>query len=129
MKLTEIGNPTFIALETFRKSGEAVNTPVWVVEEAGKLYVWTSGDSWKVKRIRNNSRVRVAVSDMRGTPQSDWVEAQAHVFDAPEEEAKQRQRMAAKYGLQFHAITFMNKLRRAKTPHVVIVISNNENKA
>ena len=77
MQFKEIGNPTYIALETFRKSGDGVVTPVWVVAEGGKLYVWTVGDSGKVKRIRNNGRVRIAVSDSRGTPKSDWVEAEA----------------------------------------------------
>lgn len=63
MQFGEIGNPTYIALETFRKSGEGVVTPVWVTTEGDKPYVWTVDDSGKVKRIRNNGCVRVAVSD------------------------------------------------------------------
>ena len=66
MQLAEIGNPTYIVLETFRKSGEGVKTPVWVAAENGRLYVWTVDNSGKVKRIRNNGRVRLAVSDSRG---------------------------------------------------------------
>ncbi len=90
MDFKAIGNPTYIALETFRKSGEGVITPVWAVAEDGKLYVWTIGDSGKVKRIRNSGRVRIAVSDSRGTPKSDWVEATARVLDTPADEEKQR---------------------------------------
>lgn len=128
MKLQEIGNPTYIALETFRKNGQGVVTPVWVVAEDGRLYVWTVGSSGKVKRLRNNGQVRVAVCDMRGTPKSDWVFAHARVLDSPEEEAKQRQRMAAKYGLQFQAIMLMNRLRRDRSFHVVIEISDSPTK-
>ena len=68
MQLAEIGNPTYIVLETFRKSGEGVKTPVWVAAEDGKLYVWTVDNSGKVKRIRNNGRVRLAVSDSHAAP-------------------------------------------------------------
>ena len=80
MEFKDIGNPTYIALETFRKSGAGVVTPVWVVAENGKLYVWTVDNSGKVKRIRNNPRVRIAVSDAKGAPKSEWVEAQAQVL-------------------------------------------------
>lgn len=122
MEFSELGNPKYIALETFRKSGEGVITPVWVTPEDGKLYVWTVDGSWKVKRIRNNDRVRIAVSDARGNPQSDWLEATATVLDAPEDEARQRQRLAKKYGIQFRMFELMFKLRRDKQPHVAIEI-------
>ena len=122
MDFKAIGNPTYIALETFRKSGEGVITPVWVVAEGGKLYVWTVGDSGKVKRIRNNGRVRIAVSDSRGAPKSDWVEAKAHVLDTPADEEKQRQRLASKYGWQFHMFNFMNRFSRSKASHVALEI-------
>lgn len=123
MEFKDIGNPTYIALETFRKSGEGVATPVWVTAENGKLYVWTVGTSGKVKRIRNNPRVRIAVSDARGAPKSDWVEAQARILDEPAEVTRQRQRIGAKYGLQFRMIDLMSKLRRDDTPRVAVEIS------
>lgn len=123
MQFKDIGNPTYIALETFRKSGEAVATPVWVVEEDGKLYVWTLDGSGKVKRIRNNPRVRIAVSDSRGKTKSDWVEAQARVLDDPAEEAKQRKRIASKYGLFFRLFDLMSKFSSNKAAHVSVEIS------
>jgi len=124
MEFKDIGNPTYIALETFRKSGEGVPTPVWVVAEDGKLYVWTVDGSGKVKRMRNNPRVRIAISDSRGKLKSDWVEAQARVLDDPAEEAKQRQRIAAKYGLFFRLFSLMSKFSRDKSAHVSVEISS-----
>ena len=123
MELKDIGNPTYIALETFRKNGEGVVTPVWVAAEGGKLYVWTVDGSGKIKRIRNNQRVRIAISDSRGKPKSDWVEAQAHVLDDPSEESKQRQRIATKYGLFFRVFSLMSKFSRDKSAHVSVEIS------
>jgi PPOX class probable F420-dependent enzyme len=122
MEFAELGNAKYIALETFRSSGEGVITPVWVTPEDGKLYVWTVDGSWKVKRIRNNSHVRIAASDSRGNPQSDWVDGEAVILDSPEDEARQRERLAKKYGLQYRMFGLMFKLRRDKQPHVAIEI-------
>ena len=53
----------FIALSTYRKSGQPVVTPVWFTQRDGKLYVWTGASSGKVKRLRNNPHVSLATSD------------------------------------------------------------------
>jgi PPOX class probable F420-dependent enzyme len=65
--LAQFDGQNYISLETFKKSGEGVKTPVWFVAYRDALYVYTEADSWKVKRIRNNSRVRVAVCNVRGS--------------------------------------------------------------
>lgn len=121
--LTQLGNPQYIALETYKKNGAAVSTPVWVAEEAGKLYVITQDNSWKVKRIRNNPRVRVAKSDSRGKVQSDWVEATARILDAPTAVEQQGKRLAAKYGLVYHLFMLFMKLTQRKRTSVVIEIA------
>ena len=84
----------YLSLETFKKSGDGVKTPVWFAAEpsakldssAAKLYVYTIGGSGKVKRIRNNPRVRIAPCDVRGNVQGDWVEARAEVVTGDEAE-------------------------------------------
>jgi PPOX class probable F420-dependent enzyme len=63
---SEIRGRNYVALTTFRKTGVAVPTPVWFGEDDGKLYVMARGDSGKIKRIRNNSQVRVAPCSIRG---------------------------------------------------------------
>jgi len=83
MALNDLQSEGIIALETFRKNGEGVITPVWQMPDGDNLYAWTYSSSWKVKRIRNNSRVRVCESDRRGTPLSEWCEAQATIIDDP----------------------------------------------
>ncbi len=110
MTLNDIKNAKYIALETFRKSGQGVITPVWMAADGDKLYVWTDGTSGKAKRIRNNGRVRLCASDARGTPQSEWVEGQARVLDQPADVQTTEKRMAAKYGLLFRLFGVMGKL-------------------
>ena len=50
----------YIALETFKKNKQAVKTPVWFVIHNGVIYVITREKTGKVKRIKNNPRVRIA---------------------------------------------------------------------
>src|SRR6266852_9462205 len=43
------------------------------------LYVYSTADSGKAKRIRNDPRVRVAPCDARGNLRGDWIEARAEI--------------------------------------------------
>ena len=117
--LAQFAKQSFLNLDTFRKSGVAVSTPVWFVEESGRLYVHTQADSGKVKRIRNNGRVRLAPSDMRGSPRGERVEGQAILLDTNGSEHINKL-FQKKYGLQWSAVVGMEKMR--KTESVVIEI-------
>lgn len=81
MSLEALHDVKYISLETFRKNGEGVKTPLWLVSDRGNLYAWTQTNSWKVKRIRNNSQVRVCQSDARGKLLGEWIDAQARIFE------------------------------------------------
>jgi uncharacterized protein len=79
----------YLSLETFRKNGQAVRTPVWFAGDPTsgnppKFYVYSEGNSGKAKRIRNNSRVRIAPCDMRGRVRGDFVEASAEIVTGAE---------------------------------------------
>lgn len=89
----------YLNLETYRRSGQAMPTPVWFVEDGGRLYVRTLATSGKVKRVRNNPRVRVAPCGMRGELKGGWVEARAALV---KEDARVKHitgQVARKYGL------------------------------
>ncbi|WP_420628671.1 PPOX class F420-dependent oxidoreductase [Candidatus Leptofilum sp.] len=120
--LLDLRKEQYISLETFRKNGQGVKTPVWVVSEGHKLYVWTQGDSWKVKRIHNNSQVRLAKSDARGNVSGDWLTAQARILDSPEEKKKMQQRLVKKYGLMARLFQLMGRLRGSSDGQVVVEI-------
>jgi hypothetical protein len=81
----------YINLETFRKNGQGVRTPVWFAGEPEdgapeKLYVYSTANSGKAKRIRNNPRVRVAPCDMRGKLLGEWIDARAEIVTGEEAE-------------------------------------------
>lgn len=70
----------YVSLRTYRKSGVAVDTPVWCAPHDDALYVFSAGHAGKVKRLRNNTQAQLAVCDMRGKLLGEWVNANAEVM-------------------------------------------------
>jgi uncharacterized protein len=96
--LTQFADQKYLNLETFRKNGESLKTPVWFVQDGEKLYVRTVNTSGKVKRVRNNSQVNVMPCGEAGEPLGTWVPAQAgEMTDAATAELV-RKLLVAKYG-------------------------------
>lgn len=96
-KLAQFAGQKYLNLETYRKTGAAVATPVWFAEDSGVLYIYSLANAGKVKRIRNNPRVRVMPCDMRGKPRGEWVDALARTLDAAGAERAHRL-LDKKYG-------------------------------
>ncbi|GAA0485310.1 hypothetical protein Ade02nite_08770 [Paractinoplanes deccanensis] len=84
MSLQEIGSAKYASLTTFRKDGRGVATPLWVLPAGSGVAFWTTTDSWKVKRVRNNPHVTVAPCDFRGNLQGPTVEGRARIADDAE---------------------------------------------
>jgi PPOX class probable F420-dependent enzyme len=97
-KLNRFAGEKYLNLETYRKTGTPVATPVWFAEGGGVLYVYSLANAGKVKRIRNNPRVRVAPCDMRGKLEGEWVEARARAISG-DEAATGNRLLNKKYGL------------------------------
>jgi len=80
----------YLSLETYRKNGQGVQTPVWFAAstDAGAavpaLYVYTTADTGKAKRIRNNGAVRIAPCDARGKITGEWIDAHARIVTGEE---------------------------------------------
>jgi PPOX class probable F420-dependent enzyme len=92
-------NQKYLNLETFRKNGKAVRTPVWFVQNGDTLFVRTVADSGKVKRIRNHTGVNIAPCKMDGELLGDWVQASAREVKDQEIDRKVDQLLGEKYGL------------------------------
>jgi PPOX class probable F420-dependent enzyme len=113
-KLAPFGDQKYISLETFKKNGQGVKTPVWFVLHNSAFYVYTEADSWKVKRIRNNPRVRVAACSVRGVIKGPWLDATASVVEGDERLVADRL-LDRKYFLKkiFNFLTRINRHKRA----------------
>jgi PPOX class probable F420-dependent enzyme len=74
----------YVLLTTFRRSGDAVTSPVWIVGLSdGAAGFSTEIDSGKVKRIRNNPSVTLQACGIRGKvhPGAPVIKATAQVLE------------------------------------------------
>ena len=97
--LEQFAKQKYLNLETFRKSGESMKTPVWFTQDCETIYVQTVANSGKVKRVRNNGRVNVTPCKMDGTPVGTWVPADAREITDAEVSKKVNHLLDKKYGL------------------------------
>ena len=96
--LSALEGHDYALLVTFRRDGSPVPTPVWFGLADGKLYVNTSTDTAKVKRIRNDPHARVGPCTMRGKATGPLTEGRARLLSAPEEAEHAEAALAANYG-------------------------------
>lgn len=106
--MNQLAKENYINLETLRKSGQPMLTPVWFVEENGALFVRTIANAGKVKRVRNNPAVRVAPCTARGAVTGPWVTGRATILPA-QEDARINTLVAKKYGLMKRVFDLMQR--------------------
>ena len=99
MEIEQFNKKQYLNLETFRKSGAGVKTPVWFVENNGKLLIITGNESGKVKRIRNNSTVNVAPCKVGGEVLGTWIKAGAQIIEDSTRIQEVDKLLDKKYGL------------------------------
>ena len=114
--IAQFAKAKYLNLETFRKTGVGVRTPVWFAENPASpdgmttFYIYTLPDSGKAKRIRNNPKVRVAPCNMRGDLRGAWIDARARMCTG-DEAAKGQSLLIQKYGLAKRIGDFFSRLR------------------
>ena len=114
----------FISLRSYKKRGDAVDTPVWFARAADKLVVFTNGTSYKVKRIRRNPRVQVARCDARGKLLGPWLDGTCRAVERePAEIAAAYAALNAKYGLLMRLGTFFATLSGRAKQRLILEIS------
>ncbi len=110
MATRDLADETYVNLETFKRDGTGVKTPVWVAPLDGRMVIFTDGASYKVKRVRRNPRTRVAACDVRGGSTGEWVDATCAVITDAAHEARAYAALRAKYGWQMSAVDFFSWL-------------------
>jgi uncharacterized protein len=98
-RLEELTKHKYINLETYKKSGQPVRTPVWFIIDNNLVYVVTSANTGKAKRLRNNPSMRIVPSGYNGEPKGEWIEGRARFAEGSEAE-RAIQLRKKKYGLQ-----------------------------
>jgi PPOX class probable F420-dependent enzyme len=119
-KIAQFSNQKYVNVETYRKNGQAVQTPVWFVIDKGRIYIRTDRNSGKIKRAKKNPHVRITPCNARGHPKGGWIDGRMREANDSESEIANRL-LKQKYGLQGKFVRIFNMLR--KTNPMVICIS------
>lgn len=116
--IAQFARAKYLNLETFRKTGVGVCTPVWFAQDlchsspsTTVFYVYSEADAGKVKRIRNNPKVRIAPCTLRGNLVGAWVDARAYICEA-EQSAHAQELLRKKYGWLKISGDFFSRLMR-----------------
>ena len=100
----------YISLVTFRKDGSEVPTPVWFAKIGKKLWVFTDGTSYKVKRLRRNPAIRAAACGVFGEVTGPWFEGNAKIVTDTSAIADANRALLAKYGWQLRSLNVLSTL-------------------
>lgn len=115
--LQSLRGEKYINLETFKRDGNGVKTPVWFAHDGDGIVFYTDSRSWKVKRLGRNDRVRLAACGVRGKVHGEWIEARCHRAEAPDDADAVLRALTRKYwvlmpiGNAFSAISGRKKHR------------------
>jgi hypothetical protein len=126
--LVTLGDERFVSLTTFRRTGEPVATPVWVVRDGAALVVYTVAESGKVGRIRSDAHVELRACDRRGrvAEGTPVVPATAVVDESAEGVGLTERLLRTKYGWEFGGIRLLQQAERfvgrSSTPRTRVVL-------
>ena len=93
----------YINLETYKKDGTYVRTPVWFVINNDLIYVITRDSTGKVKRLKHNQDVRIVLCSFKGEPKSEWIKGKAQNITGDEADKAIKLRKK-KYGMSARLI-------------------------
>ncbi len=111
----DVQRERYVSLLTYKRDGSEVATPIWFApdpEDDRLLWMYTNGESWKVKRIRNqDGRARVAACDVRGKVHGEWVDAKARIVDDVDSSDFERcfDTIIDRYGWQARSVLFFSR--------------------
>ena len=97
-----------------------MRTTVWVVEDAGVVYVRTSPRSGKVKRIRRDPHIRLVQTNLRGKVSGEWADGDAQFVEG-EESGRVLELFRRKYGLQLKLLGWLGRMSRSPQQQWTII--------
>ncbi len=120
--LAALGEQKYVLLTTFRRTGAAVPTPVWVVPftDGHHLAVITTIGTGKCKRLAHTPRVLLAPCDQRGNRRGADLAAVAVVETGPTA-VRVQQLVRTKYGLLARAIQLVGRVRGRDDAAAVLI--------
>jgi len=95
-----LSNQKYMLLETYKKNGEAKRTVVGFAVENGIVFFYTNPKTWKAKRLRRNSKVRLAGCSWGGKVKGEWANGRAHRVEDSAEAKRIFKLVTSRYGMR-----------------------------
>jgi PPOX class probable F420-dependent enzyme len=121
----DFGNEHFVALTTFKRSGEGVATTVWIARDGDDLIVTTPDGTGKVKRVKNIQRVEIRPSNRFGKVKENapMIVGSAEVVREPGTEEFLHEVFGGKYKTEYKIFMAIEKRGKdGNKPRVMIRI-------
>ncbi len=101
-----LGDEKFVSLTTFKRDGNPVASPMWIVRDGPQLWLWTPAEAPKVRRVRRNPRVTLTPCGRTGKLRAGGavVDGTAEVVTDPSEVARIESLLKRKYGFEFWVV-------------------------
>ena len=116
-RLQPFGRQRTILLQTRKRDGSWVGTPVSIAVQADRAYFRTYATAGKPKRLRNFPDVRFSPANFRGKPTGPTFRARARLLDGTDARTAARL-LRRKYPvLQGLAVPLAHRLMRTSTLH------------
>ena len=120
-------NPRYVSLKTYRKNGQTVATPLWVVQhlkehDGRTLFAFTNVTSGKVKRIRGNSAAEIALCSIKGEILSSWSQATVTLSSEEKDVKNVIELMYKKYSWQMFLVDIFARIGRRRSSWIVLKI-------
>ncbi|MGY4646756.1 PPOX class F420-dependent oxidoreductase [Mycobacterium sp. URHB0021] len=116
----------FVSLTTYKKNGDAVASPMWIARDGDALVMWTPAETWKVRRVRRDPRVRLSACGRTGRVdiRQPALTGQAELIDDDREVLRIESIIKRKYGLVYRLMTVVETIAaRGRKPRVGLRIS------
>ena len=100
MRIKDFESVEYVNLVTYKKDGSYVTTPVWVAPYQNSLVVTTSLNAGKVKRIKNNGKATIYVTNQTGSKKlSESLDLTASLISESKDKSEAVEKIKKKYGL------------------------------
>lgn len=106
-----------VLLTSYKRDGTPIGTPVSLAFDGERAFFRSYSKAWKTKRLRNNPRVEVAPSTLRGKPTGPPIGARVELLNGEQAVVAARALARRHRVLQAIVVPLAHRLLRYETMH------------
>jgi PPOX class probable F420-dependent enzyme len=115
-----VKNAKTVLLTTYKRDGTGVDTPVSIAFDGDRAFFGSYHKAWKTKRLRNNPRVEIAASNLRGQRKGPAIHARATLLEGEQARTAASALKRSHPVLQAVLVPVFHRLLRYRTMHYAL---------